>query len=83
MPEATMDEDRQLPAWEGDIRPADVSPIFSIYPPIFLHDFVAEPFIQLPQVFSCSVSAEGKSMPASSISSKHDSNIALKSACDI
>ena len=34
MPEATMDEDRQLPAWEGDIRPADVSPIFSIYSPM-------------------------------------------------
>ena len=34
MPEATMDEDSQLPPREGDIRPADVSPIFSIYPPM-------------------------------------------------
>ena len=34
MPEATMDEDCQLPPRKGDIRATDVSPVFSISPPV-------------------------------------------------
>ena len=34
MPEATMDEDCQLPPRKGDVRATDVSSVFSIYPPV-------------------------------------------------
>ncbi len=34
MPEATMDEDCQLPPGKGDVRATDVSSVFSIYPPV-------------------------------------------------
>ena len=34
MPEAPVDENRQLPSWVGDIRSADVPAVLVIDPPV-------------------------------------------------